>query len=437
MNKRYKVGIIISILLLLFNQIYIQYWLEKKKDDSKEINIAGKQRMLSQQINLGFYRKEVLSGKLRKQFTEWKKVNEAFLVGDEKLGISKTDNGEVESILTELGNNINFTEQQLIKAEKGEEVSYEALFQNQAEFLKNMDKAVKLLEFDSNQTLFMIKITEIALMLFSMMVLILEVILIYRPINQVLEKKFLELKEKNEEVEKNNLELKRLNDSLEEFAFITAHDLSEPVRKVSIFTNELAESLNENDRVRTAENIKILNNSSLLLKSYFNGVLSLNAIDEFKTYKNQKIKPLVEYVKETCVDSYPDVDCELEVLSDSVTEILFDKDELKTLFYEIVKNSFVYRIKNKPLKIIVETKRLENGVEISFQDNGIGVDFAFEHKVYQMFQRLHGKNEYEGYGIGLALCKRIVETHGGELYFDKTVTNGARLVIRLDEKSIV
>ena len=437
MNKRYKVGIIISILLLLFNQIYIQYWLEKKKDDAKEINIAGKQRMLSQQINLGFYHKEVLSGKLRKQFTEWKKVNEAFLVGDEKLGISKTDNGEVESILTELRNNINFTEQQLIKAEKGEEVSYEALFQNQAEFLKNMDKAVKLLEFNSNQTLFMIKITEIALMLFSMMVLILEVILIYRPINQVLEKKFLELKEKNEEVEKNNLELKRLNDSLEEFAFITAHDLSEPVRKVSIFTNELAESLNENDRVRTAENIKILNNSSLLLKSYFNGVLSLNAIDEFKTYKNQKIKPLVEYVKETCVDSYPDVDCELEVLSDSVTEILFDKDELKTLFYEIVKNSFVYRIKNKPLKIIVETKRLENGVEISFQDNGIGVDFAFEHKVYQMFQRLHGKNEYEGYGIGLALCKRIVETHGGELYFDKTVTNGARLVIRLDEKSIV
>ncbi len=437
MNKRYKVGIIISVLLLLFNQIYIQYWLEKKKDDAKEINIAGKQRMLSQQINLGFYRKEVLSGKLRKQFTEWKKVNEAFLVGDEKLGISKTDNGEVESILTELRNNINFTEQQLIKGEKGEEVSYEALFQNQAEFLKNMDRAVKLLEFDSNQALFMIKITEIALMLFSMMVLILEVILIYRPINQVLEKKFLELKEKNEEVEKNNLELKRLNDSLEEFAFITAHDLSEPVRKVSIYTNELTESLNENDRMRTAENIKILNDSSLLLKSYFNGVLSLNAIDELKTYKSQKIKPLVEYIKETCVDSYPDVDCELEVLSDSVSEILFDKDELKTLFYEIIKNSFVYRIKNKPLKIIVETKRLENGVELSFQDNGIGVDFAFEHKVYQMFQRLHGKNEYEGHGIGLALCKRIVETHGGELYFDKTVTNGARLVIKLDEKSIV
>ena len=207
MNKRYKVGIIISILLLLFNQIYIQYWLEKKKDDAKEINVAGKQRMLSQQINLGFYHKEVLSGKLRKQFTEWKKVNEAFLVGDEKLGITKTDNNEFESILTELRKNINFTEQQLIKAEKGEVVNYEALFQNQAEFLKNMDKAVKLLELDSNQTLFMIKITEVALMLFSMMVLILEVILIYRPINQVLENKLDELKQKNEAIEKSNIDL--------------------------------------------------------------------------------------------------------------------------------------------------------------------------------------------------------------------------------------
>ena len=103
---------------------------------------------------------------------------------------------------------------------------------------------------------------------------------------------------------------------------------------------------------------------------------------------------------------------------------------------QLIKNSFVYRIKNKPLKIKIATHKIENGVELSFEDNGIGVDLNFEHKVFQIFQRLHGKNEFEGYGIGLALCKKIVETHGGELFFDKKVTQGSKLIVRLPEDVI-
>lgn len=120
-----------------------------------------------------FYHGGAQSGILRKTFNEWEKVNNAFLNGDTEIGIEKTDNKEVEFILSGLVQNINYTKSQLEKAERGESFEEGKLFQNQSEFLINMNNAVKLLEVDSNQSLFIIKITEIVLMVFSMLVLVL------------------------------------------------------------------------------------------------------------------------------------------------------------------------------------------------------------------------------------------------------------------------
>lgn len=431
MNNRYKVGIAVALLLLLFNQAFIQYGLKKKEDDAKIINVAGKQRMLSQRINLGFYHGDIQSGLLRKYFTEWQKVNNAFLFGNKEIGIEKTNNKEVEQILTRLIKNVNFAESQLVNAEKGASIEKEKLFKNQSDFLFNMNKAVNLLESDSNQALINIKITEITLMVFSMLVLVLEVFLIYRPINNALQVKLNELKEKNEEVEKNNVELSRLNNSLEEYSFITAHDLSEPVRKISVYTNELNQSINENDKSRTEEVIQILNGSAKRLTDYFNGVLSLNVIDSNKRIIKQKISSLVHQTLMGLNNEFPKVKYELNLKLEDYDEIKFDKNELPTLIHEIIKNSFVYRIESIPLKLTICSSVKGDNFILSFEDNGIGVDMALEHKVFQMFQRLHGRKEYQGNGIGLALCKKIIETSGGEIGFEKGRSTGAKLILKL------
>lgn len=431
MNNRYKIGIAIALLLLLFNQAFIQFSLNKKENNAASINIAGKQRMLSQKINLGFYYGEAESGKLRKLFNEWKGVNNAFLFGDEELGIEKTDNKEFENTLIKLSDNIKFTEDQLDKAEKGESFDEQALYENQLEFLVNMNNGVKMLEVDSNQALFLIKVTEIVLMLFSMLVLILEVVLIYKPINNTLRSKLDELKQRNQESEKSNAELQRLNSALEEYSFITAHDLSEPVRKISVYTNELLESISDNDKTRTSENIKILSDSSKQLGQYFQGVLNLNAIDSHKILKKQSVSTLVNECGKEIAEKYPGLDYSINVNTKEVDDVIMDKNELPMLINEIIKNSFVFRIKNKRLEINVSGKLNDDKLELSFKDNGIGVDLAFEHKVFQIFQRLHGRGEYEGNGIGLALCKKIVESSGGDIYFNKEIQTGAELIVQL------
>lgn len=431
MNNRCKVGIAIALLLPLFNQAFIQFWLAKKEDDAKVINIAGKQRMLSQRINLMFYHGDAESGDLRKLFNEWEKVNNGFLFGDDEIGIHKTDNEEVEFLLTQLVNNVNYTKSQLEKAEKGEVIDKEKLFENQSNFLVNMHRAVKLLENDSNNALFTIKITEIVLMLFSMLVLVLEVVLIYRPINKELQNKLSELEEKNEAVEKNNIELARLNESLEEYSFITAHDLSEPVRKISVYTQELDESIKTRNKQETAENLQVLNDSAQLLTDYFNGVLEFNAIDSNKSLTKQKLSSLVNLAVVEVKNEFPDVEYDLTLKTQECDNLKFDQNELPALIYQVIKNSFVYRTEGQPLKLIVGTEKKEDSLLLYFEDDGIGVDMDFEHKVFQMFQRLHGRKEFQGHGVGLALCKKIVETAGGEISFEKGREVGSKLIIKL------
>lgn len=228
MRKKYMTGVIIAVLVLTCNQIFIQYWLQKKTHDARVINIAGRQRMLSQRINLELYKMNnhhTDASVVNDLERQWLKAHKALLYGDVELGITGTDDPkskemlnnltlQMEKVVKEIHTNAYMSDSNLVR------ISNEL-----NSFLDKMDLAVKLLEDSANRKLTFIIIIEIVLALISILVIISEVVFIYRPISN-------KLQEQLEAVKKSEQELKDRNFKLRRIAEIQSHKLRKPLANI-------------------------------------------------------------------------------------------------------------------------------------------------------------------------------------------------------------
>jgi light-regulated signal transduction histidine kinase (bacteriophytochrome) len=218
-------------------------------------------------------------------------------------------------------------------------------------------------------------------------------------------------------------ELARSNEELERFAYIASHDLQEPLRMVASYTQ--------------------------LLARRYRGKLDEDA-DEFIGYAvnganrmQQLIRDLLEYSRVgTRGGAFTSVDCgELvatvigdlgaaiaetgaTVVAGDLPTVSADRSQLRQLFQNLVENALKYRSDTPP---VVRIAASQDGDEwrFSVQDNGIGVAPEYADRIFVIFQRLHTQAEYPGTGIGLALCKRIVERHGGRIWVESAAGGGS------------
>ena len=223
LKDRYLYGVIITIAVLICNQVFIQYWLNKKNNDAHTINVAGRQRMLSQRINLEFYRIEQNTGdtgSLKSLFNEWQEAHLALLDGNASLDIDPVDVEEAKNALTSLKKNIAFINDEIGLLGTGE-VSLTSIDANQKAFLTGMEHVVKLLETSSQQKLNFIITMEIVLMLISIIVLFLEVRLIFMPYEKNLRSMVAQLQAKNQK--------------LRDIAWEQSHEVRRPLANAMIF----------------------------------------------------------------------------------------------------------------------------------------------------------------------------------------------------------
>ncbi|MEM6840891.1 MAG: PAS domain-containing protein [Bacteroidota bacterium] len=198
MKKKYILGIFIAALILVSNQIFIQYWLAQKKYDAKAINLSGRQRMLSQRINLSFYRLTegaTTVDTLQTLMEEWKTAHQSLLQGSPEVG--PVEEPEARALLLQLSANIDFIDRQFTNPGIVTVSDLSAITENQSDFLRSMDRVVKLLEQDSERKLRFIVVTEILLMLLSLAVLTLEVKYIYMPIEKTLHQALFKVREQS------------------------------------------------------------------------------------------------------------------------------------------------------------------------------------------------------------------------------------------------
>lgn len=255
--------------------------------------------------------------------------------------------------------------------------------------------------------------------------------------NKVIEQKNIELQiysenlehivnERTQQLKQANLELVSQNMQLEQFAFITAHNLRSPVAQLLGLTN-----LFNKENLADPFNLEIIKHIVTATQAMHQTLQDLNEILEIKKGKNQNLEKLHlnKILEEVVKDNFSQYK-ETTIVTDfsEVEEIYFVKAYLKSIFYNFISNAIKYRHPQRNPRVEVYTKNYKNEICLSFKDNGIGIDLKkYKHKLFGLYQRFH--IEKEGKGMGLYLCKTQVEALGGRIDVYSEVGKGSRFDI--------
>ncbi|MEU6486865.1 ATP-binding protein [Streptomyces sp. NPDC046887] len=225
-------------------------------------------------------------------------------------------------------------------------------------------------------------------------------------------------------------ELRRSNSELEQFAYVASHDLQEPLRKVSSFTQLLQRRYAGQLDARADQYIGFAVDGANRMQVLINDLLNFSRVG--RVHNEHRAVDLGTVVDQT-VDalSVAIEESGTTVVHDPLPTITGDTTQLGILWQNLISNAVKFRHPDRAPEIRIEASPEGELWRFSVSDNGIGIAPEFAEKVFVIFQRLHTKEAYPGSGIGLAMCKKIVEFHGGTITIDPDHTPGTRFVFTL------
>ena len=236
------------------------------------------------------------------------------------------------------------------------------------------------------------------------------------------------------ELENKTWELKRNIQELKDFTFIASHDLQEPLRKVISFGERLRINYDELLDPRAKDYISVMGKASMRMQKLINGLLQLSRITtkttQFGTTNLEKVVSEVLTDLESKI-----VKSHTQVIVGELPTLVADAYQMRQLFTCLTQNAVKFHKKNVIPEISIASHDLGNGYwEILVHDNGIGIDEKHSDRIFKPFERLHGRSEREGIGMGLALCQKIVTRHGGTISVKSKPDKGATFIITLPEQ---
>ena len=217
------------------------------------------------------------------------------------------------------------------------------------------------------------------------------------------------------ELEVQTEELRRSNSDLERFAYVASHDLQEPLRMVASYTQLLARRYQGRLDDEADEYIAFAVDGANRMQALIQGLLQFSRI----TRQASEPQPTdsAEVLRDVCHDITEAIaESGAEISSDALPTIDVDPLQFRTLLQNLILNAIRYRSSDAPrIHVSASYSYLATGWSFSVRDNGIGIDPAYHRRIFEMFQRLHSREEYPGTGVGLALCKKIVQRHRGRI----------------------
>lgn len=228
-------------------------------------------------------------------------------------------------------------------------------------------------------------------------------------------------------------ELERSNKELAQFAYIASHDLQEPLRTVAGFTQLIEKRYKDKLDKDGREFIDYIIDGTVRMHLMINDLLvysRLNTGD--KSFKmvdcNDVMEKALQNLKAQIAQR------KAAVTSDKLPTVYGERTQLLHLFQNLISNGIKYNDKEIP-EIHVSAKKLNGQWFFSFSDNGIGIESKYHEKIFNIFYRLHGKGEYSGTGIGLAICRKIVEAHGGRIWVESWIGKGSVFYFTIPDKA--
>jgi signal transduction histidine kinase len=230
----------------------------------------------------------------------------------------------------------------------------------------------------------------------------------------------------NTQLETQAADLQRSNQDLEQFAYVASHDLQEPLRKVASFCQLLQRRYAGKLDERADQYIAFAVDGAHRMQRLINDLLSFSRIGRLANeFTDVDLNAVVAAATAAVDESILRADGTVE--SGDLPTIRGEEPLLVALFSNLLNNSLKFRRPDQPVRVRVTATRSGDDWQICFRDNGIGIEAEYADKVFVIFQRLHSREAYPGTGIGLAIAKRIVEHHGGRIWVDTTVDEGAAI----------
>jgi PAS domain S-box-containing protein len=221
------------------------------------------------------------------------------------------------------------------------------------------------------------------------------------------------------------------NRDLQEFAAIASHDLQEPLRKIISFGSRLKKDCAPSLDDRGKDYLDRMDRAAHKMQKFIGDLLQYSKVT-VQTLPYQRVD-----LKEVVADVLLDLESRIEesqarVKIDTLPVIEADPMQMHQLFQNLISNALKFHQEGKPPTVNVRHRLLENGWhEIRVEDQGIGFDEQYLQRIFKPFERLHGKMEYEGTGMGLAICQKIVHRHGGEITATSSLRKGTTFIIIL------
>ncbi len=223
--------------------------------------------------------------------------------------------------------------------------------------------------------------------------------------------------------------LEKKNEELAQFNYIASHDLQEPLRTVTSFSKMLAKENKDTLNETGLEYLNFILQASERMQQLIMELLDYSRIGRDKVLVDIDCNRLVELV---LLDmSAVMMDQKAEVRVEELPEIKGYKTEMRQLFQNLVSNAIKFRKKDSIPKISISAERGDSHWIFKVRDNGIGIAEKHKDRIFGIFQRLHSKKKYEGTGIGLAHCKKIVEIHNGEIWLDSELGEGSTFYFKI------
>jgi light-regulated signal transduction histidine kinase (bacteriophytochrome) len=239
------------------------------------------------------------------------------------------------------------------------------------------------------------------------------------------------------------LELARSNTELQEFAYVASHDLQEPLRKIQAFGDRLKVKYSEVLTEQGRDYLERMQNAAERMQALINDLLTLSRITtRAQPFVTTNLKHVAQEVLSDLEVSIQQADGRIEVGELPILDA--DPIQMRQLLQNLIGNALKFYRKGEPPVIKIYSRpitdleqRPTQGInkmercQILIEDNGIGFDEKYLDRIFNAFQRLHGRSEYEGTGMGLAICRKIVERHDGSITAKSLIDRGSTFIITL------
>lgn len=241
-------------------------------------------------------------------------------------------------------------------------------------------------------------------------------------------------------------ELSRSNRELEDFAFVASHDLQEPLRKIQAFSDRLTTIYKDQLDERGVDYIKRMTTAAFRMSTLINDLLEFSRITtRGKEFVEIELNSVLDEVLNDLEIAIAETGAQIDVAP--LPKVCADPSQMYQLFLNVLSNGLKFHKTDVApvISVSVEQKDLRDELQhvdvpsciVTIKDNGIGFEQTYADKIFSPFQRLHGRTAYKGTGIGLAVCRRIVERHGGTITALSSPDEGAEFTITLPIDAVV